>query len=129
MKTILATIAAAFVAIAAVSAQPVTASLTNAVAWDPSPSPNVSIYLIMLTTNKVQMTTNGYIPPQSAIIQIDTTPATFINITNLWPAITNGTYSVFVQARNTSGIDSFTSTNLVFTMSIPPLPVRNLRLQ
>lgn len=106
-----------------------TAFITNSLAWDASPSPNISLYVVTLTTNKVAMGTNGYVPPASAIIQTDTTTTTQISITNLWPAITNGTYSVFVQARNTAGVDSITSSNLVFNMVIPPLPVRNLRLQ
>ena len=124
---ILLIIAASLLAITA-SAQP-NAYLTNSVAWDASPSPNVSTYIVILTTNRVAFGTNGYTPPASAIIQTDTTPTTQISITNLWPNITNGVYSVFVQARNTSGVDSLTSSNLVFNMVIPPLPVRNLRLQ
>lgn len=105
------------------------AYLTNSVAWDASPSPNISAYVVTLTTNKVAFGTNGYVPTVASIIQTDTTTTTQISITNLWPAITNGTYSVFVQARNTAGVDSITSSNLVFNMVIPPLPVRNLRLQ
>lgn len=129
MKPFLTIIAVVLLTVAALGQQ--NAYLTNSVAWDASPSPNISAYIVTLTTNKVAMSTNGYVPPSSAIIQTDTVsaPQTQISITNLWPNITNGVYSVFVQARNTSGVDSLTSSNLVFNMVIPPLPVRNLRLQ
>lgn len=127
MKSFLAIAAATILTLTALAQQ--SAFLTNSVAWDPSPSPNVSTYVVTLTTNKVAMGTNGYTPPLSAIIQVDTTPTTQISLTNLWPNITNGTYSVFVQARDTAGVDSITSSNLVFRMIIPPLPPRNLRLQ
>jgi|SRR6185436_9532999 len=128
MKTLLSTVAAALLAVTAWAQQ--TAYITNSVAWDPSPTPNVSTYTVMLTTNRVAMGTNGYMPPSSAIIAMDTVPApiTQAAITNIWPAITNGTYSIFVYA-SASLLNSATSSNLVFTMVIPPLPVRNLRLQ
>lgn len=107
------------------------AYLTNSVAWDPSPSGFLSSYTVLLTTNKVTMGTNGYNPPASAIITTDSVPATStsIQITNLWPQITNGVYSVFVKAVSVTGLESLTSSNLVINMNIPPLPVRNLRLQ
>ncbi len=127
MKNLIAAVAIAAVALTTHAQQ--AAYLTNSVAWNASPSPNVSVYVVLLTTNKVAFGTNGYTPPASAIIQTDTTPTTQISLTNLWPQITNGTYSVFVQARNTFGIDSMTSSNLVFNMVIPPLPAYGLRLQ
>jgi len=129
MRLLLAIAAFVLAVIAASAQQP--AFINNSIAWDPSPSPNLSVYVVMLTTNKIAMGTNGYVPPPTAIIQTDmvNAPITQISITNLWPAITNGTYSVFVTARNSAGQDSLTSSNLVFTMFIPPLPVRNLRLQ
>jgi len=129
MKSLLAIATAVLIAVTALAQQP--AYLTNSVAWDASPSPNLSVYVVTLTTNKIAMGTNGYAIPATAVIQTDSVQAaiTQISITNLWPNITNGTYSVFVQARNTSGIDSITSSNLVFNMIIPPLPVRGLRLQ
>ena len=128
-KPLFAIVTAVVTSVTSFAQQP--AFINNSVAWDPSPSPNLSVYVVMLTTNRVAMGTNGYVPPPSAVIQTDTVPApiTQITITNLWPAITNGTYSVFVTARNSAGQDSITSSNLVFTMFIPPLPVRNLRLQ
>lgn len=128
IKKLFAIVTSAYLLVAAAWAQQ-PAFLTNSVAWDASPSPNIAAYVVTLTTNRVAMTTNGYVPPASAIISVDTTTSTQIAITNVWPGITNGIYSIFVQARSTSGLDSITSSNLVFTMNIPPLPVRNLRLQ
>jgi len=128
MKTLLA-IAASLLSITALAQQPQQAFLTNSLAWDPSPSPDISVYLVSLTTNKVHFGTNGYTIPASALITTHTTPLTSVPLTNLWPNITNGVYSVFVQARSTAGIDSITSSNLVFRMNIPLLPVRGLHLQ
>jgi len=125
---LLTTLAAALLVLTAWSQK--NAYLTNSVAWDPSPSPNVTSYVATLTTNRVAMGTNGYVPPMVAVISVDSVPAPFtqIALTNLWPSITNGIYSVFVQA-NASGFNSVTSSNIVINVIIPPLPVRNLRLQ
>jgi hypothetical protein len=104
------------------------AFLTNSIAWDPSPSAGVTSYVLTLTTNRVAFGTNGYVPPASAIIASNSTPQTQMALLNLWPGLTNGVYSVFAQA-NASGFSSVTSSNIVINVIIPPLPVRNLRLQ
>ncbi len=125
MRNFIAVAVAALLATVA-QAQP-TATVTNGVAWEITPG-SVT-WDVWLTTNKTYISTNGYVPPASAIIAFKSTPTNQIAITNLWFPITNGMFSVFVQGRNAQGISSITSTNFIFNMVIPPLPAFNLHLQ
>ncbi len=132
MRKIIETAITSAVAIAAVislvgsaNAQ-LPASLTNSVVWDFGPG-SVS-FDVVLTTNKTRILTNGHTLLPAAIIASATTFTNRIALTNLWPQITNGVFSVFVQVDGVS-TPSLLSTNLVFEMQIPPSPAYNLRLQ
>lgn len=127
MKTFLQIVAASVLLLASPAvAQVATATVTNAFEWNPSPG--AINYDVIITTNKVAMSTNGYNPPATAIIESATTPGTKINITAVWSGITNGTFSVFVKARDTFGMTSLNSIPLLFQMNIPPSPPTNVRI-
>ena len=100
-----------------------------AIAWDAILTPNVN-YDLIITTNKTRITTTGYVPPASAIIAIKPSISGLLwSLTNAWPMMTNGVYSAFVVANDSAGLESPTSTNLVFTVAFPPFPVGGLRIQ
>jgi len=130
MKTLLSLLAVAFLTVMAKAQSPIL--FTNLVAssgfaWDVSPSPGVVGYDIVFTTNQTWITTNTTNALAGVITGVGV-PGTFASLLTVWPGVTNGTYSVFVDARDNSGSVSPYSTNVLFRVQIRPQPPKNLRI-
>lgn len=126
MKQLL-TLAVAVVALATTAPAQTTVNITNSVLWDQIGT--AASWDVTLATNKARIPTNGYTIPATAVIATDTVTAPIASITNLFPLITNGIYSVFIKSRDPFGMTTVNSTNFVFNMVIPLQPAYNLRLQ
>jgi len=96
--------------------------------WIASTGPNIVGYDIIITTNQTVITTNGYVPPAGAIISGVGVTGLSVPVRTVWSGITNGTYSVFVDARAGDGGVSVYSSNAVFRILIRPQPPMNVRV-
>lgn len=130
MKNLLLTITLVACALTAKAQAPITVTNLGArFQWDASISPNIIGYDVYITTNQLWFTNNSLPVPSSVIIGVGVPGnTTTVGLTNVWPGMTNGTYSAFADAKDASGATSVWSPNVVFRVAIAPQPPRNMRV-